>query len=93
MKTMYLISSISYDVDQITVLEEDENSFVHKTEIGNIYCAKNGVEGYQIFNTEKEAWLQIQLRHFVRWELTHRELNRIKEVLKNINKKIKSLEP
>ena len=92
MKTMYLISNTSDDVDQITVIGETEHDFTIETELGVFVNAKNGIEGYQIFDTEKEAWMEIQLRHFVRWELTHRELNRIKEILKNINKKIKSLE-
>lgn len=92
MKTMYLISNTSYGVDQITVIGETEHDFTIETELGVFVNAKNGIEGYQIFDTEKEAWIQIQLRHFVRWELTHRELNRLKEILKNINKKIKSLE-
>lgn len=92
MKRMHLISNAFDGVQEITVIGETEYDFTFENELGVFVFAKNGAEGYQVFDTEKEAWMQILKRHFIRWELTHRELNRIKEILLNINKKIKSLE-
>lgn len=92
MKIMYLISNISDDVDQITVIGETEHDFTIETELGVFINAKNGVEGYQIFYTEKEAWQAIAERLREKHNNLTSWANEVLDKLKKIEQRIKSLE-
>ncbi len=93
MKTMYLISNISDDVEEITVIGETEHDFTIETELGVFINAKNGVEGYRIFDTEKEAWQAIAERLREKHNNLTSWANEVLDKLKKIEQRIKSLKP